>query len=416
MGRSPAAPDSRLSPGEAGALAGQSRTRRWPRRWWLFHPLDLMVRRWPVRRRRRGVVVIRMDGIGDMVLFQGAFRHYPAALGVARSEITVLGGHSWASLAETVYQDCRFRAIDEHAYARRPIYRFTTSLWVRRQGFAVAVCDSYLRQPLVADALVYASGAPLRVVAQPYTSPKTQAQFDWHLARVHRVIDTGSYPTHEVVRHFRFVSALAGQQFPAETPALPWRRGRRGPRPLAERYAVLNLGSNEPGRRWPLAAFLEIAEHLARRGLSVVFAGGRVEAALRGPVAEAARASPWGGSFVDRIASTSLAELMDLQQHAELVISSDTGPAHLAIGLGAPTIVIVGGGHFTSFVPYPAALTPPQVRFVWRELPCYHCFWTCTQPHEAGASYPCLEAVSVARVRDAAEELLNLRLSASGSA
>jgi len=254
------------------------RTRRWPRRWWLFRPLDLMARVWPVWREKRGVLVIRMDGIGDMVLFQGAFRHYPEALGVPRSEITVLGGASWASLAETVYQGCRFRAIDEHAYDRRPLYRFRISLWVRRQGFRAAVCDAYFRKPLVADSLVYVSGAPLRIVAKPYTSPKTQAQFDWHLARVHQVIDTGPYPTHEVVRHFRFVSAIAGRPFRAETPALPW---RRAPRPLAAPYVVLNLGSNEPGRRWPLAAFLEIAEHLARRGLTIVFTGGRVEAALR---------------------------------------------------------------------------------------------------------------------------------------
>jgi ADP-heptose:LPS heptosyltransferase len=353
-----------------------------------------------------------MDGIGDMVLFQGAFGHYPEALGVPRSEIAVLGHASWASLAETVYQGCRFRAIDEHAFERRPLYRFRMALWVRRQRFAVAVCDAYFRKPLVADSLVYVSGAPLRIVAKPYTSPKTQAQFDWHLARVDQVIDTGPYPTHEVVRHFRFVSAVAGQSFRAETPALPW---PAAPRPLAARYAVLNLGSNEPGRRWPLAAFLEIAEHLARRGLTIVFAGGRVEAALHAPVAAAARASPWGGSFVDRIASTSLAELMDLQQHAELVVSSDTGPAHLAIGLGTPTIVIVGGGHFTSFVPYPAALTPPQVRFVWQELPCYHCFWLCTQPHAAGASYPCLDAVSVAQAREAADELLALRPDKAGT-
>jgi len=193
---------------------------------------------------------------------------------------------------------------------------------------------------------------------------------------------------------------------------LPWRRAQR---PLAARYAVLNLSSNEPSRRWPLAAFLEIAEHLARRGLTIVLTGGRVEAALHAPVAVAARASPWGNSFIDRIASTSLAELMDLQQHAELVISSDTGPAHLAIGLGTPTIVLVGGGHFTSFLPYPAALTPLQVRFVWHELPCYHCFWLCTQPHAAGASYPCLAAVSLAQVRDAAEELLALRSDKAGT-
>ena len=386
--------------------AAPRRTRRRPRRWWLFRPLDLAARLWPVWRRPRGVLMIRMDGIGDMVLFQGAFRHYTEALGVPRSEITVLGGRSWASLAETVYQGCRFRAIDERAYERRPFYRFRISLWVRRKGFAVAICDSYWRKAMVADSLVYASAAPRRIVAKPLTSPKTQALFDWHLARVHQAIDTGPYPTHETVRHFRFVSAVAGREFPAATPSLPW---RRAPRPLTARYAVLNLGSNEPGRRWPLAAFLEIAEHLAQRGLTIVFHGGPREAGFRAPVAAAARQSPHGNSFVDRIATLDLGELMDLAQHAELVISGDTGPAHLAIGLGAPTIVVVGGGQFTSFVPYPAALTPAQVRFVWHEMPCYHCFWACTQPHAAGASFPCVASVSVAQVRAAADELLALR-------
>src|SRR5439155_24220785 len=238
MGRRPAEVAGRLRP---GMPAAPRRTRRRPRRWWLFRPLDLAARLWPVWRRPRGVLMIRMDGIGDMVLFQGAFRHYTEALGVPRSEITVLGGRSWASLAETVYQGCRFRAIDERAYERHPFYRFRISLWVRRKGFAVAICDSYWRKAMVADSLVYASAAPRRIVAKPLTSPKTQALFDWHLARVHQTINTGPYPTHETVRHFRFVSAVAGREFPAATPSLPW---RRAPRPLTARYAVLNLGSN----------------------------------------------------------------------------------------------------------------------------------------------------------------------------
>ena len=38
---------------------------------------------------------------------------------------------------------------------------------------------------------------------------------------------------------------------------------------------------------------------------------------------------------------------------ASCVISNDTGPAHLSIALSVPTVVIIGGGHFGSFVPYP---------------------------------------------------------------
>jgi len=66
-------------------LAGM---RRW---WWLFRVFDILARHWPLaRRRRRGVLLVRMDGIGDMVLFRGSLDHYAEALGVGRDDITVL--------------------------------------------------------------------------------------------------------------------------------------------------------------------------------------------------------------------------------------------------------------------------------------------------------------------------------------
>ncbi|MDP6447479.1 MAG: hypothetical protein QF805_27025, partial [Pirellulaceae bacterium] len=43
----------------------------------------------------------------------------------------------------------------------------------------------------------------------------------------------------------------------------------------------------------------------------------------------------------------------------------------------AADVVIVGGGHFGGFVPYPAEVAPPNARFVFHEMPCYHCFWRC---------------------------------------
>ena len=143
-----------------------------PRRWFLFYPFDLLARFWPVFGKPRGVLVVRIDGIGDMVLFHPAFAHYAQALGVAPSDITLLGCQSWAALAPVFFPGIKFHAIDEHAYDRSPLYRFKVSLWLRRQNFAVALLDSFMRKPLVADSLIYVSGAPTRIVAKPYLSPK----------------------------------------------------------------------------------------------------------------------------------------------------------------------------------------------------------------------------------------------------
>src|ERR1700742_187854 len=123
--------------------ASAEQPRRRPRRWFLFRPFDLIARYWPVFKQRRGVLVVRIDGIGDMVLFHGAFQHYPDALGVARADITILGCNSWAKLARAFFPGVKFHAIDEHAYDRDPFYRLKVSLWVRSQGFAIALLDSF---------------------------------------------------------------------------------------------------------------------------------------------------------------------------------------------------------------------------------------------------------------------------------
>lgn len=375
--------------------ASPGRPRRRPRRWLLFRPLDALARHWPVVGKPRGVLVVRVDGIGDMVLFHGGFQHYAEALGLAREEITILGCESWAALAPLFFPGAKFHAIDEHAYDRNPLYRLKVSLWVRRQGFAVALLDSFMRKPLVADSLIYVSGAPSRIVARPYVSAKTRRLFDWYLPRCTRLIDTGPHPTHEILRHFAYLSALAGRAIAPEPPRLPRRDGAP---PLPSPYAIINFGANEPGRRWPFENFLAVARHLKTRGLTVAFVGGPAEIAFKNRLA--------GEGFVDLIGSTTLERLLDLFSHAALAVSNETGPAHLAIGLGAPTITILGGGQFGGWMPFPPEAAPPMQRVVYRRMPCYGCLWNCTQPHRKGEAYPCIAAVEIEEVLKAASALL----------
>lgn len=375
--------------------ADREKPRRLPRRWFLFRPFDLLARFWPVAGKRHGVLVVRIDGIGDMVLFHSAFAHYAAALGVAPSEITLLGCQSWAALAPVFFPGVKFHAIDEHAYDRNPFYRLKVSLWVRRQNFAVALLDSFMRKPLVADSLIYVSGAPTSVVTKPYLSPKTQRLFDWFLARNSRVIDTGPHPTHEIPRHFVYLSALGGRSIASEPPRLPWRE--RAPA-LNSPYAIINFGANEPGRRWPLENFLAVARDLRRRGLTVAFVGGPAEAGYKNALGDE--------GFIDLIGATSLDALLDLLRHAALVVTNETGPAHLAIGLDAPTITVLGGGQFGGWLPFPPEVPPTRQRVVYRRMPCYGCLWVCTQPHRPGEAYPCVATVEIADVLTAASELL----------
>lgn len=359
------------------------------RRWWLFRLFDMIARYLPWPTKRRGLLVVRMDGIGDMVLFRTSLDAYAATFGVDQSDITVLGCHSWRGIADKVFAGYRVVTIDEHAYARRLLYRFRVNLMVRGFNVETAVCDSYFRRALMSDSLVWVSGAPSSVVSLPYINEPNRVAYTYYLSQVSRIIDTGPYPTHEVDRHYRFLSAIAKKELAAVAPHIDWQQGPS----LIEAgapYVVLNPGSNEYGRRWPLALYAAIGHRALAAGYRVVVVGAGAEKVEDDAMKALVAAE---GTF-DKVGKTSLTELIDIMSQAACVLTNDTGPAHLAIAVGAPTVVVVGGGHFGSFVPYPETACPANARFVWQEMDCYHCFWRCPKRATKFDTFPCVAAVT----------------------
>jgi ADP-heptose:LPS heptosyltransferase len=335
-----------------------------------------------------------------MVLFRRTLDHYAQAFGMDEGEITVLGCRSWGGVADRLFAGYKVHAIDEHRFERDPFYRLREALWLRRRNFAIAVCDMFFRKALTADSLVWLSGAPRKVTSKPYVSHVTEAEFGWYQAQVSEVIDTGDYPVHETIRHFRFISQIAGREIAPEIPKLDWPDNLPPVEPGAP-YVILNFGSNEPGRRWPFAKFLEVAVRLLDSGYRVAFTGGAGEAHVR-PELRRVLNRP---GIVDWIWRTSLPQLLDLMKNAAATISNDTGPAHLSIALGTPTVVLTGGGHFGSFVPYAPETTPPTARFVHQEMDCYHCFWRCTRKRDRRDSFPCVGEIPAETVLKALGEV-----------
>ena len=371
------------------------------RRWWWFRAFDLVARYWPLFKPRRGLAVVRMDGIGDMVLFRNSLDHYAAAFGVDNADITVIGCESWGGLASEIFKGYRVISINEHAYAKKPFYRFSINLKVRRLAPKIVVSDAYFRRALMADSLVWMMAPARSLVSYPYINGPTRSEYSWYLSAVDEIVDTGSYPTHELVRHARFVSHFAGKDIMPEAPGLAW--PERSGKPLVDgQYVVLNPGSNEYGRRWPLDNYIALASWVAAQGLKVVFVGKVDESAAGNTVDELAD----GETIIDLTGKTTVPGLLDLMKQAALVVSNDTGPAHLAIGLGVATVVIIGGGHFGSFVPYPQEITPANVRFVYEKMACYHCFWRCHKRDDKLQSFPCVAAVSKEAVQAACLSVL----------
>jgi ADP-heptose:LPS heptosyltransferase len=101
---------------------------------------------------------------------------------------------------------------------------------------------------------------------------------------------------------------------------------------------VIHPGGKGTERRWPPQRFAEVARALRAQETPIVLTGGRRERSLALHIATAA-ALP---SRVVLAGRTSLRELCALVSRARLVISADTGIAHLATAYGTPSVTIFG--------------------------------------------------------------------------
>lgn len=357
-------------------------------RWWIFRLVEALACLGSRAGEPRGLVAIRMDGIGDMVLFRRSLDQYVAAFGVDKADITVLGCHAWGQLADEVFKDYRVVSIHEHRFHTKIFYRFKIARWVYRQNFEVAVLDSFFRKPLMADSLMMASRASRTVACVPHLSKKTNALFAYALSRMSQVIETGAYPVHETVRHYRFLSGVLGRAVAPEPVQIPW-RDTAPPVPPGKPYFILNFGSNEYGRRWPFDKYVATARRLLAENYRVAFCGSANDNDHKALIKKEFESS----DVIDLIGVTTVPELMDLINHAAGMLTNDTGPAHLGIALGTPTLVLVGGGHFGSFVPYPDEVKPDNARFLHVEMDCYHCFWGCPKRNTDRDSFPCVAAI-----------------------
>jgi ADP-heptose:LPS heptosyltransferase len=101
---------------------------------------------------------------------------------------------------------------------------------------------------------------------------------------------------------------------------------------------VLHPGAASGSRRWPGARFAAVARALHTAGHQVVISGTAAEVPLARHVARLAGLPP-GSLLAGR---TGLTELAALVAAARLVISNDTGTAHLAVALGTPSVTLFG--------------------------------------------------------------------------
>ncbi len=105
---------------------------------------------------------------------------------------------------------------------------------------------------------------------------------------------------------------------------------------LRKPLALVHPGASVPEKRWPEEAFGSVAKGLIRHGYAVAVTGSSAEKKLTSQVADLAPGA------LDLGGQTDLSTLVALVAQANVLVSNDTGPAHLAYALKTSSVTTFG--------------------------------------------------------------------------
>ena len=355
----------------------------------------------PPWRAARRILCIRLDSLGDVLMCTPAIRALRNSL--PGCHLTLLSSPSGAAVAPYIPElDAAISFAAPWMKHREPataaaLHDCVAQLAQGGNGGrfdAAVIFTSYSQSPLPAAMLCHLAGIPLRLAScreNPYQLlthwvPERERE---HATRheVQRQLD--------LVAHVGCATADTSLSFAIPAPAstrVAAMLGDVGIDPAAP-YLVLHAGASAASRRYPLRHWLVLIGMLGTRlGYPIVLTGDRGDQEALRPLADT-----WIGPSHSLIGKLDLGELGALIRSSALLITGNTGPAHIAAAVGTPLLDLY-------------ALTNPQHtpwrvahRLLFHDVSCRNCLRSsCPEGHHA-----CLDALAPRTVLEAAVELLS---------
>jgi ADP-heptose:LPS heptosyltransferase/GT2 family glycosyltransferase len=192
---------------------------------------------------------------------------------------------------------------------------------------------------------------------------------------------------------------------PTATPPAPTAQRRKTP--WAGPLVCVHLMSGNDIKQWPIEYFAVVIDRLVEMdGARIVLIGAAGDEAVAAALLGRLRHPRAVSSLVGK---ATLDELPGLLAGVALFLGSDSGPKHIAAGLGVPTVGIHGGTvDFREWGP-----VGPSAIALARDMVCSPCYLSKVEDCHRGVA--CLQQLAPGRVYEACRRLLLLAATAQGA-
>jgi lipopolysaccharide heptosyltransferase II len=344
----------------------------------------------------RRILAVRLDGMGDVLMTTPALRAIRASLPDA--QLSLLASPAGAEVGRRIPEIDEVivhRAAWMKAAAEADEVDDTSDLIeeLRDRGFDAAVIFSVFSQSALPVAMLCRLAGIPRVLAHVRENPYGLVS-DW--------VRDPEWPApgrHEVRRQLDLVGAAG---FETREEHLSYRVSPAASRRVRELLATLGIRAGSPfvvlhpgataaSRRYRPEGFAAAMARLAVEDrLPIVVTGSAIERPLAERVAAEA---PGTINLAGHLDTDELAALIAI---APVLVTNNTGPAHLAAAVGTSVVVLYAQTN-VQHMPWQVA-----ARVLTRDVPCRNCLKsTCPLGHHA-----CLAPVEPAEIVEAVRELL----------
>lgn len=343
----------------------------------------------------KSILLIRLDAIGDFVLWLTSAHLYK--IYYPEFKIIVIVNENLASLARSSNYFDEVIDINVRKFNLNIFYRIKILLFLSKLHFSKVIESTRSRVYLTGDTVARFCNSEEKVAALGDIDNIKYSDMlrsnNWYS----NLIDTGSEAIHEMDFNINFIRVISKKlgNFQMNSLASELKNG-------SSDYAVGGIvivpGASWAGKEWPAKKFVQLIDeiYVKNNGIDVILCGDFKDREK----CEYIRSKSINLNIINKAGKTTLHEFISIIEKSSLLIGNDSSAVHIASSVKTKSIVILGGGHFGKFHPYPKNL---EYRFkpvpIFKKMDCYGCNWNCTnQNKSSNRALPCISEVEVCEV------------------
>lgn len=313
--------------------------------------------------RDKTLILIRLDAIGDYVLFRNFIEILANSPTYKGYKITLCGNILWKNLAENL--DAKFVEnfiwIDKKRFFSDLIYRYQTQKYINQQGFEIAINPTFSPEILDGHALMNVCQAKQKIGS--VGDLQNINSKDKALSRTYytQFVPANSKVLFEFDRNKEFFENLLNIKINLIKPHLHLPEKIDFSAWKFQKYALIIPSAGNVERQWSTANFAKIADYLQEKhNFQILVLGSAADKNMAKNIQENAKTT-----VLDLTGKTSLLEMAYLIANSNLLVANESSAIHFAAASQSKAVCVTNNTwHTGRFNPYPKAMKT-QILYVF---------------------------------------------------